>query len=653
MPTFRVTIEGSIYKVKAPEGTTRQQAYGYAAEQHVQTPKSDVPGKNNSPVYNDQSTLFDKAVGVGEAGLTALSTIPAGIAGIGGGLYSAATNGKFGTQAGVQESGNLAADVAADFTYQPRTEKGRQYTEAMANALQNSGVQGLTPGMIPSSPLMAGNGGRILPSAAQRNASKILREHLPDASGDAAASARQAAAREAGVSLIGPEAYPANLPIQKLATHVQASPTGGQILTDAVADRPAEIKGAAGRELHKYGRNVGEQRAADAAQEAATQVLKNAAEQRSELSGPFYEAAKKETLTPQQIRPVAQALGNSLNGTVSHIPEVKTALKKLQQELIDSGRNVAALDKTRSNWLEKISPKTLGQDPNITKAVAAAIKPILMELDSTLLANSPTIAAGRQVHRAISEGFVNPLEKGPVGRIAGISGADAQLAAKADQIISEMGGKGVSRAEIRQIFERLNEVDPTAATNLSRAWMERTLSDASKRVQGADNMKMGANIKNAFEGTPEKAQQTRTMIEEMARTQGVNPAQAFEGWKRMMNAFDDTGKVPGIGSPTSARTVLNEQAGKMSVLPAKLAEAKAIFKDWIRRGAYREIAAAMTAPDAPAAMRALANSARYKPNLGPLADIILRQNQDSVFTAGMATGNYRGNEKESADSVPQ
>lgn len=92
-----------------------------------------------------EPSLLDKAVGAGEAGLNLLtgvaSAVPAGIAAVGNIL----SNGKYGTQAGVNDAGKAFQDASGAFTYQPRTAVGKQYAGAVGDALNDSGLTALAP----------------------------------------------------------------------------------------------------------------------------------------------------------------------------------------------------------------------------------------------------------------------------------------------------------------------------------------------------------------------------------------------------------------------------------------------------------------------------------------------------------------------------
>ena len=92
-----------------------------------------------------EPSLLQKAVGVGEAGLGALTgliSVPlSGVIGMG----STLTSGKFGTQAGIKEGEQAAQKAQQALTYQPQTEMGKSYTEALQNAFEASKLPPVMP----------------------------------------------------------------------------------------------------------------------------------------------------------------------------------------------------------------------------------------------------------------------------------------------------------------------------------------------------------------------------------------------------------------------------------------------------------------------------------------------------------------------------
>jgi len=95
------------------------------------------------------TTLGQKAIGLGETVLTTLTGIPASLIGAYGGL---ASKGK---------PEETMANLQSKFTYQPRTQAGQEITEALGDVVQSSGIQGLAGmgNIAPGMPYVRGTTG--------------------------------------------------------------------------------------------------------------------------------------------------------------------------------------------------------------------------------------------------------------------------------------------------------------------------------------------------------------------------------------------------------------------------------------------------------------------------------------------------------------
>jgi hypothetical protein len=150
MAVFEVTSpDGKTYEINAPEGATKDEVLAYAKQQFAQPAPSqsgspEIPDQPSmQPVPEPQRTLGQKAIGVGEAALSTLTGIPAGVAGIASQFPSMLNPLVPKTSREVANTEKRAMDVAGSLTYAPRTEAGQSYTQAVNDLLQSSGVQGL------------------------------------------------------------------------------------------------------------------------------------------------------------------------------------------------------------------------------------------------------------------------------------------------------------------------------------------------------------------------------------------------------------------------------------------------------------------------------------------------------------------------------
>lgn len=99
----------------------------------------EVAGTSKEP------NLLEKAIGAGETALSLGTGIAAQIPGAIAAGSSILTNGKYGTQAGVDEAAKRFHEVSDAYTYEPRTDAGKNMLNTVGDAINRSGIVGLTP----------------------------------------------------------------------------------------------------------------------------------------------------------------------------------------------------------------------------------------------------------------------------------------------------------------------------------------------------------------------------------------------------------------------------------------------------------------------------------------------------------------------------
>ena len=121
MPIFKVeTPDGSIMKVEAPEGASQQQIIDFAKSQYKPT----------------TSTVGQKALGVGEAALSAGTGVISQLLGNVAGVGREVLTGDFGK--GTAEK--TAQQVQQALTYQPRGQVAPQILEGLQTAVETSKI---------------------------------------------------------------------------------------------------------------------------------------------------------------------------------------------------------------------------------------------------------------------------------------------------------------------------------------------------------------------------------------------------------------------------------------------------------------------------------------------------------------------------------
>lgn len=198
MPTiYKVEApDGSILKIEGPDNATPDQVMQAAKNLYSkkqETIRADdleaqmdviagvTPGPQPIP---EEPGVLEKIAGVGEAAAAAVTGATAGAGGmIRGTLYGLAeeiASGQFGTQEAAQRIKQKAEELAAEYTYQPRTQAGQEYTQELAEVgAQLAPLAGLT-GELGAITAGAARGAQAAPGAV-RNVREARRLEMAEA----------------------------------------------------------------------------------------------------------------------------------------------------------------------------------------------------------------------------------------------------------------------------------------------------------------------------------------------------------------------------------------------------------------------------------------------------------------------------------------
>lgn len=181
-----------------------------------ETKKEDLPvaAQLFSQFQQAKRNLGEKIVGAGEAGLTALSgAVSAPVSAVGGVLGTLAS-GKYGTPEGIQAGQQLAQQIQAGGTYQPRTAQGQQYIQDLQKAFEASklppmGVpelQGMAPVIGAGGQQVAGKIRQLPQMAAElQNAAPVQAPQMGAMRSAGAAAATTQAELQAAIAKATPE----------------------------------------------------------------------------------------------------------------------------------------------------------------------------------------------------------------------------------------------------------------------------------------------------------------------------------------------------------------------------------------------------------------------------------------------------------------
>lgn len=497
-----------------------------------------------------------------------------------------------------------------------------------ASNIASEGAGQLTAGS-PVEPYARAGAGLLAPFAMQgvKQWKDIPGRMLREATGDispqqfAEAQRNMEMARKFGISLAAPEAMPPSS-IQQLMADVAASKSGGRVVNEFMAQRPAQVKRAVNQELLAP---VGAANTPDVnmarAKNAATEVISGAERARSQAVRPFYDASRREFVPKAKLDAIrAEAEANN--------PFLDTTSRKAASDFVDevsavannpaAPYNAAALDKVYQATRNKVELPAIGATPE-QKTASAALTPLNKMLDDALRSESAGIRAGREEYQRISREVIDPLNAGPVGRVAGKQGFDPAVPQNLNPV-SAISNEAIARPEsIRELYSKLGTVDKQAFPGIARTWLENAFDTATQRVQAGENRMMGANFVKSVYGTDQQIANFAETMRGVAISHGIKKPEEFvAGAKNLMEVLQLTGKVPGIGSPTGGRLASNEMARSSKVAGAMeavsttpLAPTASKIRDWAMQGNYKRLAEVLTDPDSIKKIQALG---KYKPS---------------------------------------
>lgn len=288
-------------------------------------------------------------------------------------------------------------------------------------------------------------------------------------------------------------------------------------------------------------------------------------------------------------------------------------LTAYRNEIAPGGKPLSLPSQLESVYKSNRDKLDLNLQPTAAeKTTAAVLKSHVKRLDSLIQDVSPAIRQGREIYAEMSRDLVDPLFKGPMGKLAG-KGVDAQREAPYARMISEMQSDTATPKRIAEIADQFKKVDKEAFPNMTRAYLEERLNTSLKDLQGRRNPAAGANFRNAVEGTPKDKANLKTMIEKTAETQGQNPKQVYAGFRTLLDVLDATGRVPGMGSQTQSRMENAAMARQNPVSGAVEAVSTTpthrIAKwmdDLVYKKTYSKLAEVFTSPESVKEMKKLA-----------------------------------------------
>lgn len=433
-------------------------------------------------------------------------------------------------------------------------------------------------------------------------------------------------------------------------------------LREFMAERPTAVGEAAKRTFEEVGPELqAPQLVGPRVGEAARGEVAGAHAARTERARPFYEAAKAETVEPTLIgdvvgridEMVASDPSGATHGPLKDLREMLIATpakagKPATREAVTDPRtgdviryettpstpstpetyvtDIGTLDRIRKYFRDRTELPAFAENA-IDKETGAKINAILEDVNAAAAERSLPLRMGRRAYQEASRDIVEPLEAGPVGRLAKEDITTEQAAGALFPASPQPG----SAEEVARTVRAIEGREPQAARDLIRSHLERTFNEKTQDLQAGAPQFGGANFVANIAGNRQQRENLLTAIEALP-----HGPQIRNGVETLFDVLQATGQRQRIGSQTTFNQEISD-ALKSGMHLEKLAP-PIVVKNWVQGLAVgrntEELARLLTDPAAAKDFRTLATAPKgTKAFVKSMSNLAARASQYSLKTA--------------------
>lgn len=293
---------------------------------------------------------------------------------------------------------------------------------------------------------------------------------------------------------------------------------------------------------------------AETVQKAATGAIERAERFPAQIAGKHY-AFTTEEVPAAELQSVHKQLRATIAEYGPTTPEGKFLINELYAPVFGSFskpqvrlRRPEQIDSVMKAALEKLEDKNLAST-GITDRIAGRIRTgtegSYGKLLESLRANEPM---GDALYRAAHKGIIDPMYRGPAGKLAGRQGFDPQEGTKVDQVFKVLDDKNLRAQQILRLQAQLDKESPGLFARYARAAIERKLDAAFK--PGAEGTPIGGASRFAealWGGAHQQApkENFRATMYAVARSQGKSQQQSHEfvrGMEKLVSIIELSGR---------------------------------------------------------------------------------------------------------------
>ena len=345
------------------------------------------------------------------------------------------------------------------------------------------------------------------------------------------------------------------------------------------------------------------------AEKAATDAINTAGKMRTAATAGDYGTA----FNPQNgligdltkaLRARRDALGETTDAGLWFKSNVLDRIDPKWSVIDDGPKVMEILNDVRKKLSDKLTPLE-GGAPRHSKA---QIQQMMEPLEQWAAAQSVARPQAQARFAEISRGLNDPLKEGPIGTMAGRTGAQEGQAPAVQRVLTALSSDKIRAQTITEAQQWLHHEQPGLFAQIARNHVTGKIETAFKAAEpGVAAPDAPAKLAAALWGTPQQTAQRenfRAMIHAAAKDQGMSAQEAIEavrGAEKMMRTLEALGRAKG----SLGEAIGKEAAGETLVLragasgPANTAHFRFLgsIADRLNNRAYSEIADMLLNPE--------------------------------------------------------
>lgn len=480
---------------------------------------------------------------------------------------------------------------------------------------------------------LAGGFGSSLLMAPLKNSKDLAREMLEGVRTDdlTAAKSLMGQAKTAGIPVNLDQAMGKDTNVTNLINTLVGRKEGQKVV-DQLRAQPEQVQKLVTRLTSLLPGQVREHAdVANITQSAATEALKKARTARTNATEPLYAqsgtvpAKTLDAMIDQATNAAKQApdtnKGQLFNEMTQMLKRAKERNTPTPSGLLDANgkpilsaaqpMDMQELNASMRSIMTNAKNVTLSSSAGDREAIGGLGK-MVASFRQQLGAVSPKFKKANDTYESISVNRVDPLKKSVIGRVAGLTGeqADAEAVNKLLPILARGRNPNAASSDITK-FARETADNPKVFQDAFKTHFSNAVATAEKQANGALSPGLAKEMETAILGNASQRAGMKDALEAIAVGQGKPKNALYPGFMAAMQIIGASAKRPGAMGPNGE--ALNQVAGKshiasglrmIGLAPGKPAASG--LQGWLTADAYRTLADNLTTAEGVAKLQALA-----------------------------------------------